>query len=232
MEYLIYKLTSPSGKVYIGKTNNYQRRMDEHVNRAATSTLRLHKAIAKHGWDSFAKEILFKAACSSELIYRLEKMYIKQYNSLHRGLNMTEGGGQPHEVALQIAAKKKQNGTTGKGVPKDPKATARMVETRKLRGSFANTEESRLKTQETKKRNGTNKLTENTKQKISQALQIPITQQSKDGTIIREWASGAEASKALGVDRSGISSCLTGKQKTAGGFVWTYSANLKTKSWS
>jgi len=203
--------------------------MDEHKNKAETPIHRLHKSIAKHGWDSFKKEIIFKADCSSELINRLERMFIKQYNSLQEGLNMTEGGGQPYETALQTAAKKKQNGTTGKGIPKDPKAITKMVATRILRGSFVNTVESRAKTQETKKRNGTTKLTENTKKKISLALQVPIVQRSKDGTIIKQWSSGTEASKVLGVSRSGISSCLTGKQKTAGGFIWTHSNNFKTR---
>ena len=49
-----------------------------------------------------------------------------------------------------------------------------------------------------------------------------VSQYSKDGTFIRSYFSLSEASKATGVDSSGISKCCRGKLKTTGGFVWKY----------
>ena len=51
---------------------------------------------------------------------------------------------------------------------------------------------------------------------------IPILQFSKDGTLINEWPSLAEAERRLGIFHSSISACLKGHYKSAGGFVWRY----------
>jgi hypothetical protein len=50
----------------------------------------------------------------------------------------------------------------------------------------------------------------------------PLLQYDKQGNFIREWSSGKEVSRILKVNRSSLSSTLTGKNKTAGGFVWQY----------
>ena len=47
----------------------------------------------------------------------------------------------------------------------------------------------------------------------------PILQYSKEGEFIREWPS---ASDVQFVNRKSIVECLSGRNKTAGGFVWKY----------
>lgn len=51
---------------------------------------------------------------------------------------------------------------------------------------------------------------------------IPILQFSKDGTLIKEWPSISDAYRRLGIAHSNIRACLKGRNKSAGGFVWTY----------
>ena len=51
---------------------------------------------------------------------------------------------------------------------------------------------------------------------------IPILQFTKDGTLIKEWPSAREAERQLGISQSSICSCLKGRKKSAGGFVWRY----------
>ena len=67
---------------------------------------------------------------------------------------------------------------------------------------------------------------ENTKKKMSDANigkgTKPILQYAKDGELIAEWVSGTEASRVLGIAKSGITSCCQGIYKSAGGFVWRY----------
>ena len=57
---VIYKITSPKGKVYIGRTKDFMGRMNEHKHIALKhkSDYSLYKAIRKYGWDNFQKEIL------------------------------------------------------------------------------------------------------------------------------------------------------------------------------
>ena len=52
---------------------------------------------------------------------------------------------------------------------------------------------------------------------------IPILQFTKDGTLIKEWPSLREAGRQLGI--SHICSCLKGRCKSAGGFVWRYASS-------
>ena len=51
---------------------------------------------------------------------------------------------------------------------------------------------------------------------------IPILQFSKDGTFVKEWPSAHEACRQLGIARSNICSCLKGRLKSAGGYIWRY----------
>ncbi len=47
-----------------------------------------------------------------------------------------------------------------------------------------------------------------------------VLQYDLDGNFVAQYESIGKAAKAVGVDRKGISSVLTGRQRTAGGFIW------------
>ncbi len=47
-----------------------------------------------------------------------------------------------------------------------------------------------------------------------------VSQFTKDGTFIRSFATQTEAALAVGMTPGNLSSCLTGRSKTAGGFTW------------
>lgn len=49
-----------------------------------------------------------------------------------------------------------------------------------------------------------------------------IIQYSLNGKFIREWESTIQASNELGLTRTGITHCLTGRNKTAYKFIWKY----------
>ena len=92
---VIYKLISPKGKVYIGRTNDFNRRMIEHKKSALTDNLpnTIYKAVRKYGWDNFQKEII----CEVDPIesVKVEEELIVAYNSVKKGYNDTykgEGG--------------------------------------------------------------------------------------------------------------------------------------------
>lgn len=62
----------------------------------------------------------------------------------------------------------------------------------------------------------------------------PVFQYSKEGVLIREYSSPAEASDITGIRRSNILSCLNELtsngihvRRTAGGYKWSYNKNIK-----
>jgi len=87
----IYKLTSPSGKYYIGRSKEYDVRMKQHNSRSKTSDeIVLYHAIRKYGWENFDKEIIAEVA--NDEAVELEEFFIKKYNAVETGYNMTYKG--------------------------------------------------------------------------------------------------------------------------------------------
>ena len=60
------------------------------------------------------------------------------------------------------------------------------------------------------------------KAKIKNINNKPILQYDLKGNFIKEWLSGREAHRQLGIHYGSISMCCQNKTKTAGGFVWKY----------
>ncbi len=89
---VIYKISSPIGKVYIGRTKNFNARMAEHKYNALVkkSMYPIHKAIRKYGWDNMKKEILCEVEESK--CQKLEEEFILAYDSVKRGYNGTYVG--------------------------------------------------------------------------------------------------------------------------------------------
>ena len=50
----------------------------------------------------------------------------------------------------------------------------------------------------------------------------PVTQYSKDGTLVCTYSSILEAQRVTGISQGSIGHCLHGRRKTAGGYVWQY----------
>ena len=89
---VIYKIMSPNGKVYIGRTKNFNGRMAEHKHNALTkqSNYPIHKAIRKHGWDNMIKEIICEVSVNDA--QKIEEQFILAYDSVKRGYNSTYAG--------------------------------------------------------------------------------------------------------------------------------------------
>jgi len=94
---VIYKITSPSGKVYVGQTKNYKKRMAEHKRKNSTCIL-VKNAIQKYGDKMIYEKI--EENVPNELLGARETFWIKKLNCLTpNGLNCIEGGGVDREVS-------------------------------------------------------------------------------------------------------------------------------------
>lgn len=91
MEWIIYKHTSPSGKVYIGQTKNGKYRWKGGKS-AYHNGKKLVHAIEKYGWDNFTHEILEEHIPTQNEANLREIYWIQYYNSYANGYNMTKGG--------------------------------------------------------------------------------------------------------------------------------------------
>src|ERR1019366_6140488 len=90
---IIYKLTSTSGKVYIGQTRmNLKRRLSRHKTASKTGRKsKIFNALRKYPLDLWTKEILFETDNLNELNQK-EIEYISKFDSFKIGYNSTLGG--------------------------------------------------------------------------------------------------------------------------------------------
>lgn len=93
MKKAIYKITNKvNGKIYIGQSNNPQRRWEQHCYRNEKYVSLINKAINKWGKEKFSFEILGWFDDYNEK----EKYYIQYYRSLTPGgYNIAIGGEEP-----------------------------------------------------------------------------------------------------------------------------------------
>jgi len=89
----IYKITNKiNNKIYIGQTNNPERRFSEHITGSDQSCSLIHRAIVKYGSKNFTFEILGWFENWQEQ----ERYYINFYRTLAPyGYNIHEGGNEP-----------------------------------------------------------------------------------------------------------------------------------------
>ena len=93
--YVIYKITNIiNGKVYIGLTNDVEKRWYKHQWYASKdqSNGRLYHAMKKHGINNFKFEILEDSIVSVEAARCREKFFVEEHNSYIVGYNATPGG--------------------------------------------------------------------------------------------------------------------------------------------
>ena len=93
---IIYKITNiVNNKVYIGlTTTSLKRRWCAHIRDSKKSEKHLYAAMRKYGWENVKIEVIDNRAKDIQELGKLERKYIKLYNSTdpNCGYNVTDGG--------------------------------------------------------------------------------------------------------------------------------------------
>lgn len=91
--YTIYKIVNKiNGKVYIGFSVNFEKRMMDHQHAAKTEKNKFYNAIRKYGWDNFVSEIIYQSKDGQFTLNVMENYFIVEYDSYNNGYNSTLGG--------------------------------------------------------------------------------------------------------------------------------------------
>ena len=235
---VIYKITSPSGKYYIGKTIDFGSRMATYKNLNNSQQKAIHASILKYGWENHVVEILEEATPSN--LDQLEIKYIKELNSFSAdnplGLNLTRGGsGTPGRVdtrdAIDRRIKKcrgsKRSETTKKLMSERKKgkipfaSTLPRTEKQLQHSKFGNI--GRKKSQESIEKEKATKLAKFLKEHGG-ILQIDL-----EGTTIKEWKILPKyVAKQIQVDVSSLLAALKSDlTKTSKKHFWKYKNKFK-----
>ena len=238
MNYSVYKLTAPNGKVYIGITSR-----DPKIRWNSGNGYKYNKhfydAIQKYGWKNIKKDVLY-SGISQEDAYRLEIELISKYKSNDRefGYNKSSGGessvrGLHWHQSKETIEKKSQ----------------------KMRGRKLTQEQRKKLSESLKGHVSPNKgkhLSEEAKTKISNALKTWNAEHESPNKG-RKYKKTQEAILATSrghykpvvcvetgiiyesimyagiftnIDHSSISAVCRGKRKSAGGYHWRYEKDV------
>lgn len=213
----IYKITSPAGKVYIGKSTRIEnrfrcyRKMVKH-----TIGRMLFHSLQKHTPDNHAFDIIHELPkdINEDVLSVYEQLYIEQYRACgYQLLNLTDGGegstGYKHTqqslIKMSIKGKGRfsgsQNPNYGKGCFGEKN------------GIYGQSRPHLIK-------------------KMVEANEKTVYQYSKSNELIKVHRSAASAARELNLKISNISACCLKKKgyNTAGGFIWTHAMLRREKS--
>lgn len=89
----IYKITSPSNKIYIGQSINIYKRFNFYKLLHCKHQTKLFNSLNKYGYDNHRFEIIIE--CNECELNNLEKYYVDLFNTFNSkyGLNLKDGGG-------------------------------------------------------------------------------------------------------------------------------------------
>lgn len=233
----IYKITNPKGRIYIGQSTNIESRKKQYSRLDnCKQQVRLYRSLVKYGFSNHIFEIIEE--CTVEELNIRERYWQDFYNVLEGGLNLrlTEtldrSGKLSKETKEKMSKTRKEYNQTPEG--KESRKRAMLNTDQVARVAKIDYKLRYERTDYIKKKMNTDYIarTKNTDYKartantnweeIARKKYKPIIQFSKEGILIREWESGIQAGKSLGIHKNCISACLRGRQKTAGGFIWKY----------
>lgn len=101
----IYKITSPSDKIYIGQTVDVVRRKRKYETLKCEQQPKIYNSIKKYGWDLHLFEIIEERFFDNKKeMNEREMFWITEFNSLNEGLNCT-GGGDSKEISYETIEK-------------------------------------------------------------------------------------------------------------------------------
>lgn len=94
----IYKITSPTGKIYIGKSIDIIKRWGEYMRQTKSiqAQIKISNSLKKYGPEKHIFEVL--VVCPKNELADLEIFFIKKYNSVKKGLNCRCDGSQPEMI--------------------------------------------------------------------------------------------------------------------------------------
>lgn len=155
----IYKITSPSNKVYIGQSINIEKRWYDHKKVYKTKKSRLYSSFVKYGIENHVFEVI--TICLIEDLNKLEKYYVDLYESTNniKGLNLRDGGGS--KACISEETKIKISNTTKGRIGKKKTEEQKIAQSIRQKGKVLSQEtkqkmslakKGKRKTEETKKK--------------------------------------------------------------------------------
>lgn len=145
----IYKITSPTKKVYIGQSINIIHRFNDYKNLLCKRQHKILNSLKKYGYENHKFEILH--TCTIDELNDLEVYYINLYQSFNTkfGMNLVSGGKQnlvySTEYRKRQSEKMKGKNTWTKGSKMPLESIQNRINTMKLNNTLNHSEKTKNK---------------------------------------------------------------------------------------
>lgn len=243
----IYKITSPSNKIYIGQTRNWQERLKDYIPNQCKPQIFIYNSLVKHGVNLHKFEIIhyLPEDISQEDLNNYEIIYWEQYKNLgFIMLNIREPGTQGKlsdetKIKISVAKKgrklteehRKKCGSGRRGKKMDEEFCKNLSKIHKGKVSkykgIPLSEETKKKLSESMK--GKKMHTDESKRKIIESRKKNgfktkakiVLQLSLDDILIKEWPKASIAGDYLLISKNSISrACRNGN--IYNNYKWKY----------
>lgn len=220
-EYCVYMHTAPNGKKYVGITCCHPRNRRWQNGYGYSEQQIFYNAIRKYGWNSFEHTIL-EDNLTAEEAGEAERKYIALYQTTDRnyGYNYMVGG----EVGYHLTDEQKKKISYANSGSKNGMYGHHYTDEERKKMSETSVWRGRKHSEETiKKLVEYHKLHPNKPRYGKNHPQAKaVIQYDLNGKYIQRFDTAAEAESKTGILRSCICTCVKGKNKTAGGYIWRY----------
>ncbi len=247
----IYKITSPTNKIYIGQSWNIESRLYNYKNSQADRQPKLHNSILKHGWAAHKFQIIieFPETVEQKTLDYWEQELMNFYRiGGHELMNLREAGsrgkhtkdscdkigeahrgkilGQNTRKKISDARKKYSENNSGYWKGKDIPEITRIKIKNTLSGRILTEEHSKNISKGLK-----NALSKFTKAELQVKYGCPgetnpraraVNQLTKEGIFIRRWNYAKKAALELNINYSNLISTCSAGRGSCGGYKWEY----------
>ena len=225
---IVYRYTSPSGKVYIGQTINEKLRKRQHRYARETQSA-FHKAIKKYGFDSFKYDVLHRGFSSTEELNEFESFMISVHDCLVPfGYNKATGGQGKHGVCDTVRVQRSETMKAYYAAhPRSAETIEKLRQAQLARMSDPAKREHLRRLWLGKKRDGSCMTGwKHTPETLAKLLKVarrrPVEQLSLSGELIKTWPSINDAANHVKCAATKITAVCAGRRRSCRGFTWRY----------
>lgn len=243
-DWSIYKITSPSNRVYIGLTSNEPLRQKNYKKLECKQQRIIYYSLKKYGWDAHNYEVIDTFSGTWDYAYNKEMYWVRSHMSNvnkypeQQGMNLNDGGAGNLGYTMSTATKEKIS-KINLGRKWSEESKIRFSEQKKGFNSYWPNEETKRKMGLASKGR---KMPEYVKKRLSEIATgrvspnkgKPMSEAQKykyfkavlvydlDGSFIKECSSVLETVKEFKVSKGTVRGVATGLIKTPEKFIFKY----------